>query len=152
MGRPRIANPKTKTLTTRTTEDLYVRLMRVFEKKGLKGDDWIILFLGTFENDTDNIKSQVSIEKMKLKSINKQIRDLENQKISCENILEELNTKHGGTNEVDRAVNNILQRFHNQSVYNIIDFLDENKQLLETQAYLAGVEEDELYMMVFNKS
>lgn len=152
MARPPIANPKNKHIRTRTTLDLYTRFMRVCERKGLTGDDWIVLFLGTFENDNDNVKSQIAIEKMKLKSIRKQMRELENEKVSCENIIEELNSDATGSHDVDAAVDAILQRFRRQSVYNIYQFLEENQTLLENQALLAGISEDELYMLVFNKS
>lgn len=152
MSRPPIANPKNKHIRTRTTLDLYTRFMRVCERKGLTGDDWIVLFLGTFENDNDNVKSQIAIEKMKLKSIRKQMRELENEKVSCENIIEELNSDATGSRDVEAAVNVILQRFRMQSVYNIYQFLEENQTLLENQALLAGISEDELYMKVFNKA
>lgn len=152
MARPLISNPKNKHIRTRTTEDLYSRFMRVCERKGLTGDDWIILFLGTFENDNDNVKSQIALEKMKLRNIRKQMRELENQKISSETIIEELNNESVGSHDVETAVENILQRFNRQTVYNIHQFLEENHALLENQALLAGISEDELYMMVFNKA
>ena len=56
----------------------------------MKGDDWLVLFLGVFENDNDDIKSERILQKMRIREINRSIRELENEKISCENILEEL--------------------------------------------------------------
>lgn len=152
MGRPKIANPKNEIINTRTTKELRFRFDRVCERKGLKGDDWLILFLGTFENDNDNVKSQIAIEKMNLKRINFELRTLENMKVSSENIIEELNNSAIGSPDVEAAVRNVLQRFNMQSVYNIYEFLEENSVLLENQALLAGISEDELYMLVFNNA
>ena len=151
MARRRIANPKTRMFNTRTTEDLYQRLIKVLERKGLKGDDWIVLFLGTFENDQDNIRSELAIERMKLRGIKKEIMDLENQKISCENIIEELGLK-AGSDDVERAVNKVLQRFNNQCIYDLEEFLIENKQFLEMQSFLAGVSEEELSRRILEKA
>ena len=153
MGRPRIANPKSEYIGTKTTKDLKKRFDRVCSKKGLKGDDWLVLFLGAYEKDEDNVQSQIVVEKMRLKEINKEIKELENEKIIRENNIEELNEKAiFGNHDVENAVEIILQRFHMQSVYNILDFLNENRELVKTQAYLAGVSVDELDSLVFDRA
>ena len=153
MGRPRSANPKSEYIGTKTTQGLKKRFDRVCSKKRLKGDDWLVLFLGAYENDDDNIQSQIAVEKMRIKEINKQIKELENEKISRENIIEELNEKAVfGSHDVENAVGVVLQRFHMQSIYNILEFLEENRELLETQAHLAGIPVDELDMLVFNRA
>lgn len=151
MARRRVPNPKTRMFNTRTTEDLYQRLMSVLERKGLKGDDWIVLFLGTFENDQDNIRSELALKRMRLRGIKREMMNLENEKISCENIVEELSLK-AGSDDVEKAVNNVLQRFNNQSIYTLEEFLNDNKPLLETQSFLAGVSEEELSRRIFEKA
>ena len=70
--------------------------------------------------------------------------------------LEEVNKRigfveAGMTNDVEKAVGNILQRYNSQSVYNIKEFLEFNKNLLENQAYLCGLSKGRLYQIVFDK-
>ena len=83
MGRPETANPKKEFIGTKTTRDYKVRFDKVCERKNLKGDDWLVLFLGVFENDNDDVKSERTLQKMRIREINKRIRELENEKISC---------------------------------------------------------------------
>ena len=153
MGRPRTANPKKEFIGTKTTNDLKVRFDNVCERKNLKGDDWLVLFLGVFENDNDNVKSQRTLQKMRIREINKDIRKLENEKISCENILEELPEVTIESSDIDKALVNILQRFNRQSVYNTIsDWVDENRPFIENQAYVHGVNYDELEQLILDNS
>lgn len=153
MGRPRTANPKKEFIGTKTTNDLKVRFDKVCERKNLKGDDWLVLFLGVFENDNDNVKSQRTLQKMRIREINRSIRELENEKISCENILEELPEVTIESSDIDKALVNILQRFNRQSVYNTIsDWVDENRPFIENQAYVHGVNYDELEQLILDNS
>ena len=153
MGRPRTANPKKEFIGTKTTNDLKVRFDNVCERKNLKGDDWLVLFLGVFENDNDNVKSQRTLQKMRIREINRSIRELENEKISCENILEELPEVTIESSDIDKALVNILQRFNRQSVYNTIsDWVDENRPFIENQAYVHGVNYDELEQLILDNS
>lgn len=154
MGRPRTANPKKEFIGTKTTNDLKVRFDKVCERKNLKGDDWLVLFLGVFENDNDNVKSQRTLQKMRIREINRSIRELENEKISCENILEELpEVTIEESSDIDKALVNILQRFNRQSVYNTIsDWVDENRPFIENQAYVHGVNYDELEQLILDNS
>lgn len=154
MARPRTANPKKEFIGTKTTNDLKVRFDKVCERKNLKGDDWLVLFLGVFENDNDNVKSQRTLQKMRIREINRSIRELENEKISCENILEELpEVTIEESSDIDKALVNILQRFNRQSVYNTIsDWVDENRPFIENQAYLHGVNYDELEQLILDNS
>ena len=153
MGRPKTANPKTEYIGTKTTKDLKVRFDKVCERKNLKGVDWLVLFLGVFEKDNDNVKSQRTLQKMRIREINKDIRKLENEKISCENILEELpKVDMEESSDIDKALSNVLQRFNQQSIYTLEEWVEENKQYIETQAYFFGVNYDELEQLVIDNS
>ena len=154
MGRPRTANPKKEFIGTKTTKDYKVRFDKVCERKNLKGDDWLVLFLGVFEKDTDDVRSQKIIQKMRIKEINQQIRELENEKISCENILEELSDIDiiEEANDMDKAVTTILQHYNKQSIYTLKEWVNDNKHLIENQAYIHGVDYDELEQKVLDES
>ena len=153
MGRPRTANPKKEFTGTKTTNDLKVRFDKVCERKNLKGDDWLVLFLGVFENDNDNVKSQRTLQKMRIREINRNIRELENEKISCENILEELpEVTIEESSDIDKALATILQRFNMQSVYTISEWVDENRPFIENQAYVHGVNYEELEQLILDNS
>ena len=153
MGRPKTANPKKEFIGTKTTKDYKVRFDKVCERKNLKGDDWLVLFLGVFENDNDDIKSQRILQKMRIREINKSIRELENEKISCENILEELpEVTIEERSDIDKALSTILQRFNMQSVYTISEWVDENRPFIENQAYVHGVNYDELEQLILDNS
>lgn len=153
MARPRTANPKKEFIGTKTTNDLKVRFDKVCERKNLKGDDWLVLFLGVFENDNDNVKSQRTLQKMRIKEINRNIRELENEKISCENILEELpQVDVVESSDIDKALSNVLQRFNMQSVYTISEWVDENRPFIENQAYVHGVNYEELEQLILDNS
>ena len=153
MARPRTANPKKEFIGTKTTNDLKVRFDKVCERKNLKGDDWLVLFLGVFENDNDNVKSQRTLQKMRIREINRSIRELENEKISCENILEELpEVTIEESSDIDKALATILQRFNMQSVYTISEWVDENRPFIENQAYVHGVNYEELEQLILDNS
>ena len=153
MGRPRTANPKKEFIGTKTTHDLKVRFDKVCERKNLKGDDWLVLFLGVFENDNDNVKSQRTLQKMRIKEINRNIRELENEKISCENILEELpEVDVEESSDIDKALSNVLQRFNEQSIYTIEEWIEENKHFIENQAYFFGINYDDLKQLILEDS
>lgn len=153
MGRPKTANPKKEFIGTKTTTDYKVRFDKVCERKNLKGDDWLVLFLGVFENDNDDIKSQRTLQKMRIREINRSIRELENEKISCENILEELpEVTIEESSDIDKALATILQRFNMQSVYTISEWVDENRPFIENQAYVHGVNYEELEQLILDNS
>ena len=153
MGRPKTANPKKEFIGTKTTRDYKLRFDKVCERKNLKGDDWLVLFLGVFENDNDNVKSQRTLQKMRIKEINRNIRELENEKISCENILEELpQVDVVESSDIDKALATVLQRFNMQSVYTINEWVDENRPFIENQAYVHGVNYDELEQLILDNS
>ena len=153
MGRPKTANPKKEFIGTKTTTDYKVRFDKVCERKNLKGDDWLVLFLGVFENDNDDIKSQRTLQKMRIREINRSIRELENEKISCENILEELpEVTIEESSDIDKALATVLQRFNMQSVYTISEWVDENRPFIENQAYVHGVNYEELEQLILDNS
>ena len=142
MGRPKTANPKKEFIGTKTTRDYKVRFDKVCERKNLKGDDWLVLFLGVFENDNDDILSQRILQKMRIR-----------EKISCENILEELpEVTIKESSDIDKALFNVLQRYNNQSIYTIEEWIDENRHFIENQAYFFGVNYDELERLILDNS
>ncbi len=153
MGRPKTANPKREFIGTKTTKDYKVRFDKVCERKNLKGDDWLVLFLGVFENDNDDIVSERILQKMRIREINRSIRELENEKISCENILEELpEVTIEESSDIDKALSNVLQRYNGQSIYTIEEWIDENKRFIENQAYFFGVDYEELEQLILDNS
>lgn len=148
---------KNQIITTRTTDDLYHRFKKLCEKKNWKGDDWIIMFLAKFEDEQDFLRSQINVEKSKLRKINKDIQDLENQKIGCLNLIEEMaanvvGSDDGVDDDVRKAVDNVLQRFRNQSIYSLSEFLEFNKDFVQFQAFLWNVELEDLERRIIEKA
>lgn len=153
MGRPKSLNPKNKHIGIVTTEEKYRR----FKSLGLIGDEAIDMLLYYLEKDNKKLQIDKSLTVTKIKEIDKQVKELEYQKLNLECELEELNKKigvneKGLSNDVERAVGTILQRFEMQKVYNIWDFLENNEKLLKSQAYLCGISEDKLWELVFNEA
>ena len=90
---------------------------------------------------------------MRIREINRSIRELENEKISCENILEELpEVTIEESSDIDKALATILQRFNMQSVYTISEWVDENRPFIENQAYVHGVNYEELEQLILDNS
>lgn len=153
MGRPKSLNPKNKHIGIVTTEEKYRR----FKSLGLIGDEAIDMLLYYLEKDNTKLQIDKSLTVTKIKEIDKQVKDLEYQKLNLEYELEELNKKIGVTekglsNDVERAVSVILHRWETQSILNIGDFLEMNEELLKSQAYLCGISEDKLGELVFNET
>ncbi len=152
MGRPKSANPKNKHIGIVTTEDKFRR----FKSLGLVGDKAIDVLLYYLEKDNKKVQLEKIFLVNQIKDIDKQIKELEYKRLELETELEEVN-KHigfaeaGMTYDVERAVGTVLQKFHRQSVYNIVEFLEFNEKLLENQAYLCGISADKLWELVFNK-
>jgi len=147
MGRPKKQNPKNKHIGIVTTEEKFRR----FKALGLVGDEAIDVLLFHLEND----KTSLNVKRMQtisnIKKIDKDIEELQYQKLKEETKLEGLNEEiginknNGLRNDVDRAVKTVLQRYNLvKEVYNIHDFLDMNEKLLEDQAYLSNISVEEL--------
>ena len=152
MGRPKSANPKNKHIGIVTTEEKYRR----FKRLNLVGDRAIDVLLYYLEKEGQKIQLEKIMIVDNIKKIDKEIKELEYQKLALETELEEVNKKigfaeAGMTNDVEKAVGTILQRYNDQSVYNIKEFLKFNKKLLENQAYLCGLSKGRLYQIVFDK-
>lgn len=151
MGRPKIPNPKNKHIGIVTTEDKYRR----FKALNLKGDRAIDALLYYLEKDNQKLQlDKISIIS-KIKKNDELIEDLEFEKLKLETQLKEVDEKIGLAEsglslDVEKAIGVILQRYENQSTYNILEFMNANEQLLETQAYLCGLDSDKLFMLVFN--
>ncbi len=153
MGRPRAKNPKNKHIGIVTTEDKFRR----FKELGLVGDRAIDVILYYLEKDNRKLQMDKINIVNQIKKIDKDIKDLEYQKLALETELEEVNKKigiagAGMTSDVERSVGIILSRFNNQSVYNIEEFLKFNANLLEQQAYLCGLSKGRLYQIVYDKA
>ena len=152
MGRPRSSNPKNKHIGIVTTEEKWRR----FKALNLVGDRAIDVLLYYLEKDNRKVQMDKIYLVDNIKRIDKEIKELEYERLKLETELEEVNKKigiseAGMTGDVERAVRNILQRFNNQSVYNISEFLDENMTLVESQAYLCGISADKLWQIIYNK-
>ena len=152
MGRPKSANPKNKHIGIVTTEDKYRR----FKRLNLVGDRAIDVLLYYLEKDNQKVQLEKILLVENIKKIDKEIKELEYKRLEFETELEEVNKKigiseAGITNDVESAVGTILQRYNSQSVYTIQEFLNDNKKLLENQAYLCGLSIGELYQIVYEK-
>ena len=152
MGRPKSANPKNKHIGIATTEEKYRR----FKRLNLVGDSAIDVLLYYLEKDNQKFQLEKILLVENIKRIDKEIKELEYKRLEFETELEEVNKKigleeSGMTHDVESAVETILQRYNNQSVYNIKEFLEFNKKLLENQAYLCGLSKGRLYQIVYEK-
>ena len=152
MGRPKSANPKNKHIGIVTTEDKYRR----FKRLNLVGDRAIDVLLYYLEKDNQKVQLEKILLVENIKKIDKEIKELEYKRLEFETELEEVNKKigiseAGITNDVESAVGTILQRYNSQSIYTIQEFLNDNKKLLENQAYLCGLSIGELYQIVYEK-
>ena len=152
MGRPKSANPKNRHIGIVTTEEKYRR----FKRLNLVGDRAIDVLLYYLEKDNQKLQLEKVLLVENIKKIDKEIKELEYKRLEFETELEEVNKRigfveAGMTNDVEKAVGNILQRYNSQSVYNIKEFLEFNKNLLENQAYLCGLSKGRLYQIVFDK-
>lgn len=147
MGRPRKQNPKNKHIGIVTTEEKFHR----FKALGLIGDEAIDVLLYHLEND----KTSLNVTRMQtisnIKRIDKEIEELQYQKLKEETKLEELNEKigvnknNGLRKDVDQAVRNVLSRYNNvKEIYSVYEFFDMNQDFLEAQAYLVSISVDEL--------
>ena len=152
MGRPKSNNPKNKHIGIVTTEDKYRR----FKALNLVGDRAIDVLLYYLEKEGQKVQLEKILLVENIKKIDKQIKELEYKRLEFETELEEVNkrigiSEAGMTNDVERAVGTILQRYNDQSVYTIQEFLNDNRKLLENQAYLCGLSIGELYQIVYEK-
>ena len=153
MGRYKSPNPKNRHIGIVTTEEKYRR----FKALNLVGDKAIDVLLYYLEKDSRRLQIDKSLTVTNIKEIDKQIKELEYEKLKLETELEEINKKigfneKGISHDVERAVSIILHKWETQSILNIWDFLEMNEELLKTQAYLCGISEDKLWELVFNKA
>lgn len=153
MGRPRIANPKNKHIGIVTTEEKYRR----FKALGLVGDEAIDVLLYYLEKENKELQVKKMQTISNIKNIQKSIEELEFEKLKEETKLDQINEKIGlaesGLNrDVQMAVGTILQRFKRQSVYNIIEFLENEDKLLEDQAFSCGISIEELWQLCFDNA
>ena len=151
MGRPRKANPKTRHIGIVTTPEKYNR----FKALGLVGDEAIDALLYHMEKD----KTKLSIQKMQIigniKKIAEEIEHLEYEKLKLETKLEEINQSigineaNGLRKDINNAICNVLNRYDRvKEIYNIYDFMDFNKEYIETQAFLVNIPPDELRALI----
>ena len=152
MGRPRSSNPKNKHIGIVTTEEKWRR----FKSLNLVGDRAIDVLLYYLEKDNRKVQMDKIYLVDSIKRIDKEIKELEYERLKLETELEEVNRKigiseAGMTSDVEKAVGTILQRYNSQSIYNIKEFLEDNKNLLESQAYLCGLSTGKLYQIVYEK-
>lgn len=152
MGRPKIQNPKNKHIGIVTTEEKYRR----FKALGLIGDEAIDVLLFHLEKgDMElNVKKSQSIKN--IKSMKKQIENLEFEILKEETRIEEINQKIGvnATNglrkDIDKAINNVMQRYNNQCIFNIYEFVEDNKEFIKAQAYLCNITVEEFNQILID--
>lgn len=149
MGRPRKQNPKNKHIGIVTTEEKFRR----FKSLGLVGDEAIDVLLYYLENE--NMELQISKHQTisKIKNIEKDIENLEYEKLKQETKLEEINQKigfddKGMQKDVGKAIKRVIQRYRMQSIFTIEEFMHYNKNFIEDQAYLCNVPFEEFKSMV----
>lgn len=152
MGRPRKANPKNKYIGIVTTEEKFRR----YKSLGLVGDEAIDVLLYHLENDNMKLNIQKSQAINHIKKMREQIEDLEYEILKEETKIEELNESiglgkdTGLRNDVDKAVKTVLQRFNNQEIFTIEEFLElrRNRNLIEAQASLCSKDVEEFKELI----
>lgn len=152
MARPRKKNPKNKHIGIVTTEEKYRR----FKALGLVGDEAIDALLYHLESDNMKLNIQKSQAINRIKSMRKTIEDLEYEILKEETKIEQLNEKiginseTGLSNDVDKAVNVVIQRFKRQHIFTIDEFLElkNNQFLIESQALLCSYDIDDFKDLV----
>ena len=152
MARPRKKNPKNKHIGIVTTEEKYRR----FKALGLVGDEAIDALLYHLESDNMKLNIQKSQAINRIKSMRKTIEDLEQEILKEETKIEQLNEKiginseTGLSNDVDKAVNVVIQRFKRQHIFTIDEFLElkNNQFLIESQALLCSYDIDDFKDLV----
>lgn len=153
MGRPKSANPKSEHIGIVTTPNLKER----FKALGLVGDEAIVVLLHYLEKENKKLEIEKILKINQIKNIDKQIEELEFEKLKLETQLQQLNEQLGLSSDgknvnVENAVNRILNRFNNQNVYNIVEFLGVNQEFVKQQAFLCGLEVSQLEDIVFERS
>ena len=152
MGRPKSTNPKNRHIGIVTTDEKYKR----FKELGLIGDKAIDVLLYYLEKPNKKLQIDKILTVQAIRDIDCLIKDLEYEKLKLQNELEEINKQIGIAEagvgvDVERAITTILQRYDDvKEVYNILEFLEYNEELLKNQAYLCGVSADKLGDLVFN--
>jgi len=154
MGRPRSNNPKSEHIGISTTKEKYAR----FKRLGLVNDEVIDVLLFHLEKENQKLQVDKIFTIKRIKEIDKQIQKLEFERLALETELEEIDKLIGLDEDtclgvdVEKAVATILQRFNNQSVYNILEFLTNNQELVRNQAFLCGLSSGELEDIVFSRA
>ena len=152
MARPRKANPKNKYIGIVTTEEKFRR----YKSLGLVGDEAIDVLLYHLENDNMKLNIQKSQAINHIKKMRKQIEDLEYEILKEETKIEQLNENIGLSKDtglrtdIDKAVKTVLQRFNNQEIFTIDEFLElkKNQNLIESQAILCSKSVEEFKELV----
>ena len=155
MGRPRIANPKNKHIGIVTTEEKYRR----FKALGLVGDEAIDVLLYHLENENMELNIKKSQIIRRIRSLKKQIEELELEVLKEETKLDQINSEMGFSDnglgkDVDSAINNVLTEFNKQNTFDLVSFLEwtKNKPFLENQAGGCGKQLDEFKELVIEYS
>ena len=155
MGRPKSANPKNKHIGIVTTEEKYRR----FKALGLVGDEAIDVLLFHLEKGNMGLNIKKSQAIRNIKSLREQIEQLEYEVLQEETKLEQINSEIGISetglgNDVDRAIKTVLDRFNNQEIYTIEEYLElkKNKLLLDIQAGLCNKDVEEFKELVITNA
>lgn len=155
MGRPKSANPKNKHIGIVTTEEKFRR----FKALGLIGDEAIDVLLYHLENDKLKQKIEKSQLIKRIKEINKEMEELEFEKLKLETQLEQINIKIGVNaktgldNNVNSALEKVLQRYENyKEIYSLHDFVMFNEEYVRNQAFLANMDFEKFKELIYEVS
>lgn len=153
MGRPKSTNPKNRHIGIVTTEEKYRR----FKALNLVGDKAIDVILYHLEKPNQKLQIDKILTVQAIKDIDCLIKDLEYEKLKLQTELEEINkeigiAEAGVSVDVEKSVQVLLQRYEPvKEVYNFLEFINNNEELLKNQAFLCGIDEDKLFNLAWNR-
>lgn len=155
MGRHPVRNPKDKILNFKVTEEDYMK----YKSLGFKGDKGIQILIHRYGNN----QKMLEIEKYgcinRIKRLDKQIEELEYEKLAEQSRLEEINFKLGYreingkvySDDVIRAVEGLIERYNSKSIGDIFDFISDNEQLIRNKSYMVNISFSEMKELLINQ-
>lgn len=155
MGRHPVRNPKDKILNFKVTEEDYMK----YKSLGFKGDKGIQILIHRYGNN----QKMLEIEKYgcinRIKRLDKQIEELEYEKLAEQSRLEEINFKLGYreingkvySDDVIMAVEGLIERYNSKSIGDIFDFISDNEQLIRNKSYMVNISFSEMKELLINQ-
>lgn len=155
MGRMPVRNPKNKILNFKVTEEDYMK----FKSLGFKGDRGIQILIHRYGNN----QKMLEIEKYscinRIKKIDKEIQDLEYEKLAEQSKLEDINYKLGYreingkvySDDVMRAVDALVEKYRRKSIGDIFDFISDNERIIRERCYMVNISFNEMKELLINQ-